>query len=71
MSRFHLRHDVEIGQFLDALVEAAAKEGADREKVREAMRDCISKFVVQTDICGIFSNCDDVKMFDPFVKIPV
>ena len=70
MSRFHLRHDARIEQFHDALVEAAAAAGADREKVRERLRDCISKYMLQTDICGIFSNCDDVQFFDPFVKIP-
>jgi hypothetical protein len=70
MSRIHLRHDVDVGRFLDALVEAAASEGADRGKVRDALRECISKYMRQADICGIFSNCDDVKLFDPFVKIP-
>ena len=70
MSRYHLRHDRTIEQFLDALVEAAVAEGAKPHGVRERMKDCISANVLQTDICGIFSNCDDVKFFDPFVKIP-
>lgn len=70
MSRVHLRHDRTVDQFLDALVEAAAAEGANRDRVRERIRDAISKNMMQADLCGIFSNCDDVKFFDPFVKIP-
>ncbi len=68
MSRVHLRHDTTVDQFLDALVAAAA--GEDRGKVRDRLRDCISKHMMQADLCGIFTNCDDVKFFDPFVKIP-
>lgn len=70
MPRYHLRHDVPIETFLDALVEEAVAGGAKPREARERMRDCISRYILQADLCGIFSNCDDVKMFDPFVKIP-
>lgn len=70
MNRFHLRHDIGIEQFLDALVEAAVEGGADREKARLALREAISRHMLQADLCGIWTNCDDVKFFDPFVKIP-
>ena len=70
MGRYHLRHDVAIETFLEALVRAAAEAGADAAKARPALREAISKHMLQADLCGIFSNCDDVKFFDPFVKIP-
>jgi hypothetical protein len=70
MNRIHLRHDVGIEQFLAALVNAAAEAGADRERARAALRGALSAYLLQADICGIFSNCDDVNFFDPFVKIP-
>jgi hypothetical protein len=70
MSRYHLRHDLTMEQFYESLVAAAVSGGAKEEAVREGIRDCISRHMLQADICGIFSNCDDVKFFDPFVKIP-
>ena len=70
MSRYHLKHDLTMDQFYEALVAVAVKGGAREGDVRETIRDCISRHMLQADICGIFSNCDDVKFFDPFVKIP-
>ena len=71
MNRYHLRHEVGIDMFLEDLVRAAVEAGADREKARIAIRESISRNILQADICGIFTNCDDVKYFDPFVKIPL
>ncbi|MCK6481346.1 MAG: hypothetical protein HUU06_06615 [Planctomycetaceae bacterium] len=70
MSRYHLKHDLTIDQFYEDLVKIAVAGGAKEAAVREKIRDCISRHMLQADICGIFSNCDDVKFFDPFVKIP-
>jgi len=73
MPRFHLRHDQSVEAFLDALTDAALRsgaEGGDRTAVREAVKSILARDMVQSDLCGIFSNCDDVQFFNPFVKIP-
>jgi hypothetical protein len=68
MARFNLRPELGIEKFLDGLVGAAAEAGADPEKARPVLREVLARDMTQADLCGIFSNCQTVGFFDPFVK---